>query len=136
VLLHLPSIAQPFRELVRVARSHVLVRTLVGERGFLIKEIEGDDLSEHGDPSAFNWYNIYPRAYVERLLRSMPRVRDVRIVEDRAYSPERIEAAARDSGAVNATRIVGGWQVNGYVLQPWHFVHVVLDGPAEPDSAR
>lgn len=127
VLLHLPSLAQPFRELVRVARRHVLVRTLVGDRGFRIKEIEGDEISEEGEPGAFNWYNIYPRSYVERTLREMPRVRAVEIEPDRAFTTERIEAAALDSEATNATRMVGEWQVNGYVLQPWHFVHVELD---------
>jgi ubiquinone/menaquinone biosynthesis C-methylase UbiE len=127
VLLHLPSIATPLRELVRVARRHVLVRMLLGPRGFRIKEIEGDEISEDGEPTAYNWYNIYPQAYVERVLRVIPRVRAIHVYEDRAFDPERIEAAARDSGASNATRVLGDWQVNGYVLQPWHFVHAELD---------
>jgi ubiquinone/menaquinone biosynthesis C-methylase UbiE len=126
VLLHLPSVAKPLRELVRVARRHVLVRMLLGPRGFRIKEIEGDQISEDGEPTSYNWYNIYPQPYVERVLRSIPRVRAIRVFEDRAFDPERIEAAARDSGASNATRVIGEWQVNGYVLQPWHFVHAEL----------
>jgi len=127
VLLHLPSVAAPLRELVRVARRDLVVRMLIGERGFRVKEIEGDEISEEGEPASYNWYNIYPRLYVERVLRSIPRVRRVDMTVDRAYSPERIEAAAQDSGAANATRIVGDWQVNGYVLEPWQFVHAELD---------
>ena len=122
VFLHLPSIAAPLRELVRVARRYVLVRTLVGDRGFRVQEIEGDEIAENGEPARYNWYNIYPRTYVERIVASHPRVRAVRIIEDRAFDPGRLEMAARHSNAANATRVVGDWQVNGYILQPWQFV--------------
>ena len=127
VLLHLPAVATPLRELVRVSRRHVLVRMLVGDRGFRVKEIEGDEIGDDGEPARYNWYNIYPQSYIERLLGSDPRIRTVTITADRAFDPQRIERAATDSGAANATRIVGGWQVNGYVLQPWHFVHAELN---------
>lgn len=129
VFLHLPSIAQPLRELCRVARRAVVVRTLVGERSFRIQEVRGagDEFDDDATPRAFNWYNIYSAAYVDHLARSIDGVRDVRITADRDFDPERINAsAAALPGSSNVTTMYGEWQINGYVLQPWSFVEIEL----------
>lgn len=137
VLLHLPSVAVPFRELVRVARRHVVVRTLVGERSFRIQEVHratppGDEFDAAGEPRRWNYYNVYSKAYVEALLSALPGVTGVALQPDKDFSPERIQEAARSTGAANATTMLGDWQVNGSILQPWHFVHARLSGPASP----
>jgi ubiquinone/menaquinone biosynthesis C-methylase UbiE len=129
VLLHLPSIAQALPELCRVARRHVVVRTLIGDRSFLIKEVRnaGDEFDAAGEPREYNCYNIWSRAYVSHLLSGIDRVKNFSIDTDDDFDPSRIEAAARDNGlASNATRMLGSWQVNGYVLQPWCFLEIEL----------
>lgn len=128
VLLHLPSIAAPLAQLARVARKHLVIRTLVGERSFRIQDVHaatppGEEFDERGEPRGFHYYNIYSAAYVRARLSALPRVAQVDLLPDRDYSPERIEEAARASNAPDSTRMLGGWQVNGSILQPWHFVH-------------
>lgn len=129
LMLHLPSLARPLAELCRVAKRGVLLRTLVGERSFRIQEVRGagDEFDDQGEPRAFNYYNIYSRAYVDHLLASLPRVAGWEISPDRSFDARLIEQAAQDQGgAMNATRMLGGWQVNGYILQPWAFVRITL----------
>jgi ubiquinone/menaquinone biosynthesis C-methylase UbiE len=129
VLLHLPSIVTPLTQLCRVARRHLLVRTLIGERTFLVREVRGsgDEIDDSGEPHEFNWYNIYSQAYVSNVLRRLPRVRNFSIHPDHEFDPKAIDAAAADQpSARNATRMLGGWQVNGYVLQPWCFIEIEL----------
>jgi ubiquinone/menaquinone biosynthesis C-methylase UbiE len=129
VLLHLPSIATPLRELCRVTRRHVVVRTLIGDRSFLIREVRRSDneFDAEGEPREYNWYNIWSRAYVSQLLGGIDRVQRFSIERDEDFDPSRIEAAARDNPlASNATRMLGSWQVNGYVLQPWCFLEIEL----------
>ena len=77
LLLHLPSIQKPLQELCRVARRHVLVRTLVGERSFRIQEVRGsgDEFDENGEPHDFAYFNIYSKGYIEFLLGSIPFVK-------------------------------------------------------------
>lgn len=129
VLLHLPAIKRPLEELCRVSRRHVLVRTLVGERSFRIQEVRGtgDEFMDDGVPREFNHYNIYSAPYVRRVLKGIGRVQAIEIAEDRDFDPVRIQAAAAEQPlAANVTTMHAGWQVNGYVLQPWAFVKVTL----------
>lgn len=128
VFLHLPSIERPFRELCRVSRKHVLIRTLVGERSFRIQEVrtQGDEFNEDGSPKSFNYYNIYSQAYIEYLLSSIPEVNKWEIVPDKDFDPKLISANAEQSELRNVTRMISDWQVNGYILQPWVFIKVFL----------
>lgn len=135
-LLHnLPSIALPIAELVRVARRRVLIRTLIGDRSFRIQEVRSpatkdfggeEEFDENGAPKSFSYYNIYSTSYVEKLLASIPGVKSYSIVEDRTYNPDDLRAALVSQPGGNRTRLIDGWQVNGYILQPWHFVFIEL----------
>lgn len=126
LLLHLPSIERPLQELVRVSRRHVVVRTLVGERSFRIQEVRRpdgqDEFDTAGEPRSFNYYNIYAQTYIEKLLNHMPRVTGYRILQDTWVDTARLAADLSCQPRHNATRLIDGWQVNGYILQPWHFV--------------
>lgn len=130
VLLHLPSIEKPIAELVRVARRFVLVRTLVGDRSFRVQDVQGadDEFDDVGEPRSFHWYNIYSRSYVQRVFRASSRVAAVAIEEDRDFDPARIAANTDEQPrATDATSLLEGWQVNGYLLLPWSFVEVELE---------
>jgi len=128
VFLHLPSIEQPLRELCRVSRKYVLIRTLVGDRSFRIQEVPAldEEFNEDGSPKSFNYFNIYSKAYIEHLLSGMPDVNGWEIVPDNDFDPKLISANAEQSRLHNVTRIIGDWQVNGYILQPWVFIKVFL----------
>lgn len=138
LLLHLPSIERPLQELVRVSRRHVVVRTLVGERSFRIQEVRSpdgieampdqDEFDKAGNPRSFNYYNIYAQTYIEKLLTRMPRVVGYRILQDTWVDTARIAADLSRQTRLNATHLIDGWQVNGYILQPWHFVCIDVAG--------
>jgi ubiquinone/menaquinone biosynthesis C-methylase UbiE len=139
LFLHLPSIAIPLEQLIRAARRKVLIRMMVGDRSFRIQEVyspethpewfEGradqSEFDERGEPVSFHYFNIYSRSYIQKLLAKNPRVGDVRFIPDTFFDAQKITAGqAVYSGAPDATTILGGWQVNGYILQPWNFVEI------------
>ena len=129
VLLHLPSIAVPLRELCRVARRRVLVRTLVGRRSFRIQEIhQPEEYDADGTPAVASYFNIYSEAYVERLLKDIAHARTWKVKPDRDFSSEAITAERDliDDETYDLTSMVGGYQVNDYVLLPWCFVEIEL----------
>jgi ubiquinone/menaquinone biosynthesis C-methylase UbiE len=129
LLLHLPSIRKPMQELCRVARRYVLIRTLVGERSFRIQNVNssGDEFDENGEPHEFHYFNIYSKTYTEYLLSQISVVRKWQIVADRDFDKDRIMEAAREQPNVpDVTVIIGDWQVNGYILQPWCFIEVEI----------
>lgn len=132
LLLHLPSIAQPLRELCRVGRRFVLIRTLVGDSSFRIQEVlkekDGhESFDERGQPNLFHYFNIYGRDYVLHLLRSDPRVKSVKIIDDLEYDQQAIaKQEGYTPGNPNVTRVIDGRQVSGYILCPWSFVEIEL----------
>lgn len=132
VLLHLPSIEQPLRELCRVARRFVLIRTMVGQNAFRIQEVLPDEhgnevFDEKGEPKVFHYFNIYGRDYVRRILEADPRVRSVKIREDAEFDAGAIKRQeGYTPGNPNVTRMVDGRQVSGYIICPWSFIEIEI----------
>ena len=145
VFLHLPSIRIPLRNLARVAKRELLIRTLVGDRSFRIQEVysaathprtfpfplDQHEFDENGEPLSFHYYNIYARSWLETLIDQLPGVKSYSIVPDEEFEPSAIDREAqRENAPPDVTRMVAGWQVNGYILQPWHFIQITKDDPA------
>jgi ubiquinone/menaquinone biosynthesis C-methylase UbiE len=126
VLLHLPSIRKPIEELCRVAKDFILLRTLIGSRSFRIMEVhareKGDEFNDDGTPKSYNFYNIYSKDYILNIFSNVG-ISNVEFVDDKDFKPKNIEAAASEQAeANNVTRMIGNWQVNTYILQPWTFI--------------
>lgn len=151
LFLHLPSVDIPLREVARVARRNALIRTLVGDRSFRIQEVyspethprsfagaqDQDEFDAQGEPRSFHYYNIYSKSYISKLIAHLPDISHCELVRDDQYNPSRLEAEAeREGAAPDTTQMIGGWQVNGYVLQPWCFISIdksVLEENRQPN---
>lgn len=132
VLLHLPSIAKPLRELVRVAARTVLIRTLVSDKSYVVKDVApdpgGDEFDEEGEPKNFHFLSIYSERYVERVIRSTGRVRAIGFERDIDFDSQKVA----DTGellkhAWDKTGVMGGMQVSGMLLLPWTWITVELE---------
>ena len=122
----------PLSELIRVAKSHVIVRLLAGNRSFQIKDISpqpnGMDFSEQDEPISYHYYNIYSNDYIESLLSANKRVTNWTITPDFDYDKANIINSIKDHGDVHdASTILGDYQLNGYVLQPWSIIEIDVD---------
>ncbi len=133
VLLHLPNIIKPVSELCRVAKRTVLIRSLIGNRSFRIQEVQNKEpeFDENGEPTAFFFYNIYSENYIRSLASKLPRVRSIEIAPDTSFSEQAIQDAVEaQKNKIGVTKMVDGKQTNGYLILPWSFVTITLDGPA------
>ena len=127
VLLHLPSIAIPLRELVRVARKFVLVRLLCAERTQIVRDVHAgeDELDENGETGPFHFFNIYSERLVRGIVQKQPGVARMELEIDRDFDAARINDSARENDfRPDSTRMLGSYQVNGAILQPWQFLSV------------
>jgi ubiquinone/menaquinone biosynthesis C-methylase UbiE len=127
VLLHLPSVEVPLRELVRVTKKYLLLRTMVGIESFRIMHVlKPERYDDKGEPERFSYFNIYSESYLKEYIGSLTGVKSVIIEKDSDFNPENIGAAeyikAGKEVPVNVTRIVEGMQVNNYVIEPWCFI--------------
>ena len=123
VLLHLPSIEKPISELLRIAKRFVLIRTLVGESTFLIKEVRPPEEYRSGDPVSFNFFNIYSENRVRNAVEACGA--KAVIEPDRDFVESAVAADVKVHGLeTNITRIVNGMQVRDYIIQPYCFISV------------
>ncbi len=125
VLLHLPSIKDPIQELIRISRKYIIIRMLLGNNTFRIKQCyEPEIYDDKGEPENFNFHNIYSERYVTQLLDQNDSVANFEFIYDMDFKEQNINASvtAYKEEPSNATKVVNGLQVNNYIIQPWQFV--------------
>ncbi len=125
VLLHLPSIKKPIRELWRVTRKYLLIRTLIGKNSFRIKQVnQPEEYGADGEPHNFHFFNIYSTDYMVRLINELKGVKRWRLIDDKDYDPKNIGAANYKNAKKphDLTIVVSGMQINNYIVQPWKFL--------------
>ena len=136
VILHLPPPpVKAFAELLRIARKHVVIRTVFGERNYIIKEVrqteegcenidapEEDIITADAELKYFNFYNIYTERYLTGIIRKLaPEVR-IEIIKDNMWQPFDNRGLAKATG----THIVDNMQVSGNLLLDWRFIVLTL----------
>ncbi len=138
LLMHLPSIVKPLGELIRAARRWVLVRTMIGERSFRIQEVLSkptwsytdvraeEEFDDNGEPRAFSYENIYSREYFSAVVRRYAPEASITYLDDDQFQSQNIQQSADTEGLPNATRIIDGKQVFGYVILPYCFALIEL----------
>ena len=139
VLYNLPTIVGPLRELTRVARRLVLVRTLISDRSFRIQEVYSTpthpfadvpaerEFADDGQPVNFGYLNIYSRGYMTAVVRRTAPTAAVEFIEDRLFDGDAINRSAASEGLSNPTQVVEGRQVfSNNIIYHWWFVIVRL----------
>ena len=127
VLLHLPSIEKPIKELIRVSKKYVIIRMLIGNTAFRIKHVKDPEIyNEDGDPENFYFYNIYSENYIQGLIKNINSVKVFTLESDTDFNPDNIGVKEyRDNQKevpFNVTKVFNGMQVNNYIIQPWKFL--------------
>jgi ubiquinone/menaquinone biosynthesis C-methylase UbiE len=127
VLLHLPSVEKPLSELIRVAKKHIIIRTLIGDNSFRTKHIKDPEAYDlNGEPVNFYFYNIYSEQYFSRLLNENPAVGSFTMQVDKDFDSKNIGAKEYEESGneipSNVTKVIDGMQINHYIIQPWQFL--------------
>jgi ubiquinone/menaquinone biosynthesis C-methylase UbiE len=136
VLLHLPSIQIPIQELLRVSKKYVIIRTLIGENSFRIKQVEKPEIyNRNGEPLHYHYFNIYAESYIRNILTINELLSDcisfdVTITDDRDFDPKNFGGTENylNEKPHDLTTMLNGYQLNNYVLEPWKFVIIKKNG--------
>lgn len=132
VILHLPPPpTKAISELIRVAKKHVVIRTIFGERNYIIKEVRsskegiknsstktGDLIDKNGEPSLFNFFNMYTARYLKDVIAKIDKNIKIAIKDDNEWAV----FDNRRVGGATATKVIDGKQVSGNLLLDWKFI--------------
>ncbi len=125
LLLHLPSIEKPIKELWRITKKYVIIRTLIGKVSFRIKQIiHPEGYTEDGEPLNFHYLNIYSEDYMKSIIDTLDYVETYKLFPDINFNPNNIGLSNYEGKKVphNVTKIIDGVQINNYVILPWQFL--------------
>ncbi len=138
LLMHLPTIVDPIRELLRIAKRRVIIRTYIGRKSFKIQEVKNnsfwpgssispeEEFDDNGNPRFFEYENIWGQEYFSSVVKRFAPDAQLRFIEDTFFSAEAIEETAKNGNLPNPTRTLGGMQIFDYILLPYHFVIIDL----------
>lgn len=132
VILHLPPPpAKAISELIRVAKKYVVIRTVFGERNYIIKEVRNPAeknknarknklnlFDKEGQPLSYNFFNMYTEEYLRDAISRIDKNIKIKIVSDNDWKL----FDNRAEGGETATRIIGGKQVSGNLILNWKFI--------------
>jgi ubiquinone/menaquinone biosynthesis C-methylase UbiE len=134
VMLHLPSIEKPMRELIRVTKKTVILRTVVYDYSYKIQLVYNNrwwggtkikpinEFDKHGNPNSFSYFNIHSFDYLNSLVKKINPKLKIKYIKDNFFSEEKIQESIKKEKRPLATRIINKEQFSGCLMQPHYFV--------------
>jgi len=124
VLLHLPpNPIQALKELIRVSREHIIIRTTFGERNYVIQEVressENKNLYVEDKPTESNYFNLYTEDYFRKVFSEINPSLKVKITKDESFK----NFDTRDqTNNKTGTKTISGVQQSGNIILDWRFI--------------
>lgn len=134
VLLHLPSIEKPLRELIRVSKRTVILRTVVYDVSYKVQLVYNskwwkgtnikpvNEFDKMGNPNSFSYFNIHSFDYLKGLVDKIDKKLKIKFIKDNFFSKKNIQSSIKKEKRPLATRVVGDEQFSGCLMQPHYFV--------------
>ncbi len=135
VLTHVPSIEAPIKELLRVTKKTLLIRTPIHKISYKIQMVLNSDwfkftkvkpqneFDSKGNPKAFEYFNVHSKKYFESVIRKNAKNCKINFIEDTFYNKSKINFKKESSKKIQATRVnKEGQQVTDLLIIPNCFV--------------
>ena len=134
VLLHLPDISKPIKELLRVTKKKLILRTVVYDVSYKIQLVYNnkwwkntkvkpiDEFDKKGNPKSFSYFNIHSKDYLQALINKTSPKSKVKFIKDNFFLKSKINKSIKTEKRPLATRIIGDEQFSGCLMQPHYFV--------------
>ena len=133
LIMHLPPPPiKAITELIRVSSKYTVIRTPVGKRNYIIREVKDhyDDLdiedkknlttliNEDGEPQYWNYLNLYTKEFIEDIILKVNPDYNITFIDD---NPKELGTKIKSK---TATEVVDGKQVCGNIVLDWKFIVV------------
>ncbi len=124
VLLHLPSLELPLKNLLKASKKYCIIRTLVSEKTHLSKLLYSDKFDESGEPTDFVFQNTYSYDMVEKTIRANGEYR-VEFIDDK-FDAQSINEEHKSYGNLQSavTRVQYDVQIAGSKVFEWKWIKI------------
>jgi len=138
VFIHLNDIIKPLKELVRVTKRLIVIRTVVYDVSYKIQlvynkewwnDTDVDPINEFdskGKPRAYSYFNIHSFDYLRENIKKLSPNSKIQFVKDNFYDKKKIKTSKKFEKRPLATKIIRNEQVSGCIIQPHYFIIIKL----------
>ena len=134
VFIHLNKVKKPLKELLRVTKKTIILRTVLYDMSYKIQLVYNknwwkntnvkakDEFDDKGNPRAFSYFNILSKDFLKETIKEIhPNVK-ITLIKDNFFSKKKINESIKKEKRPLATRIIGEEQFSGCLMQPHYFV--------------
>lgn len=134
VFIHLNKIKKPLKELLRVTKKTIILRTVLYDMSYKIQLVYNknwwkntnvkakDEFDNKGNPRAFSYFNILSKDYLRETIKDIYPKAKITLIKDNFFNKKRINESVKKEKRPLATRIIGDEQFSGCLMQPHYFV--------------
>lgn len=134
VLTHIHKVKIPIKELIRVSKKYVVIRTPLDVNSYRIQIVYNnkwwkytdvkpkDEFDDKGNPRAFSYFDILSFDYFSEIVKSINKKAKIKFIKDTFFNRKLINNSYKNEQRPLATRVVGSEQVSGKIMHPAYFV--------------
>ena len=136
VLTHIPNIGPPIKEMLRVTKKLVILRTPVHQRSYRIQMVYNqkvwkyskikpeNEFDQKGNPREYNYFDVHSKEYLFGQIRKYSKEAKIKFLKDTFWKTKNINN--RFEKKVMPTRVIAGNQVADLLIIPHFFVIIKL----------
>jgi len=141
VLEHLHEPKNAIKELTRCAKKFVIIRTLVSDETYIVKEVRNNlhkklgydhltlpepenELDEFGNPRVYIYQNVYSKDLISSILEKQTDVKTWNIFEDNLFDQKAFDLDNEVSSLPRITKVINGKQVRGLFIDTNYWITV------------
>jgi len=141
VIEHLHEPKKAIKEMLRCAKNFVVIRTLVSDQTFIVKEVRNtlhkelgydhldlpepnDELDELGNPKVYIYQNVYSKELISGILNEQTDLKAWKIFEDDMFDQQAFDLDNKVSNLPRITKVINGKQVRGLFIDTNYWITV------------
>ena len=124
VLLHLPELKQPIKNLLSRTSKYCIIRTLVDDHTHLSQYLKQDVFDKKGNPTYYNFQNTYSYDYIKKTIKKIGNYK-IKFEEDmfnKKLIHDEYKQITRVTKNRGSTRISDGLQISGSKVFNWKWI--------------
>ena len=121
LLLHLPELRAPLKNLLKSFKDRLIVRTLMSQRTHLSQYLYDDEFDVSGNPQNFQFQNTYSFEYIKSIVNDFDSNIKIKFVNDE-FNAEKIQNEGndwREKQGFATTSMSGNLQIAGDKVFRW-----------------
>jgi ubiquinone/menaquinone biosynthesis C-methylase UbiE len=132
VLTHIPEIRKPLREMLRVTKKYLILRTPVHNKSYRIQMVLNskwfkftnvppkNEFDSKGNPRVYEYFDVHSKDFLTSVIKKITPKAKVRFIRDTFFSSKNI--MNKKENKLAGTQVVKGMQVADLLILPHYFV--------------